>query len=84
MRATNASREPAVQTASVIAASLALGSRAARSRSRTRICSPARRPICVSSGPAAYGGALQLRSSLSEDAAISVVISFVVLAISRR
>ena len=46
--------------------------------------SPARRPICVSSGAAAYGGAVQTRSSLSDDAAISVVISFVVLAISRR
>ena len=49
---TNAGVDPIVPTASVAAASLALGSSVARRRSRTLMRSPLRRPICDSAGAA--------------------------------
>ncbi len=84
MAATKRLRVPDTPSAIVAAASLALSSISASSRSSTRIRSPLRRLIFDSTGRALYAGAVNTSLGFARSTASSAVISLVVLAIERR
>jgi hypothetical protein len=70
-------------TARSYAASFALGSIIARSRSLTVIRSPVWRPSFDSTGLDAYGGIVKTSPGSARSSVSSAVISFVVLAMAR-
>ena len=83
MSVTNAGTLPPARTASVVAASFALGTSVPITRSRTETRCPARRSSDDSPTRAATVGTLTVPSSGSRSRATSAVMSFVMLAIAR-